>query len=190
MKVIEIVPRSRMRLYDDLVATEAAVPDVAHARRGDGAGVVQGDAARGLQHRPGVATGGQGDDIAHGVQGHVVQEELVGAGVQGPAGLLNSRHLDFDAQVGDGLAGQANGVWYAGAPGAQGGQVVVLDEDALGQVEAMVGAAACTDGVLLQGAKAGNRLAGVAQAAEGTVQGADDGGGGGGEAAGGGKGGE
>ena len=61
--------------------------------------------------------------------------------------------------------------------------MVVLDEDALGEVGTVVCAAADTHGVLLQGAQAGDRLAGIAQAAAGALQGADDGGGGGGDAA-------
>ena len=94
----------------------------------------------------------------HLVGGHVVEQDCFGAVLEGVFEFLLSADFDLDT-----LAGFAAGEGAAedGADAAAEGDVVVLDEDAVGEVEAMVGAAAAEDGVLVEGAEAGDGLAGV-----------------------------
>ena len=90
--------------------------------------------------------------------GHVVEQD--GVGVAGDGLLEFDGRADFDL---DDLAGLAAGE-RAGEDGGQAAaerDVVVLDEDSVLQVEAVVDAAAAADGVLIQRAQAGDGLAGV-----------------------------
>ena len=89
---------------------------------------------------------------------HVVEQD--GLGAAGDGLFEFERGADFDL---DDLAGLAagEGVFEGGGKAAAEGDVVVLDEDAVLQVEAVVEASAAADGVLVQRAQAGDGLAGV-----------------------------
>ena len=53
------------------------------------------------------------------------------------------------------------GLGEDGGQAAAEGDVVVLDEDAVLEVEAVIGAAAAADGIFVEGAQAGDGFAGV-----------------------------
>ena len=69
--------------------------------------------------------------------------------------------VDLDLDL-DQMAGKGARLPDRGADRAGDGDVVVLDEDRVVEAEAVIGAAAAADGVFLEGAKAGRRLARIA----------------------------
>ena len=118
------------------------------------------------------------DRLGHHVGGHVVEQDLLAAGVEQLAELVEVGHLDLDAEVGVGAADRVVGRHHA----ARGDHVVVLDHGPVGEAHPVVEAAAAAHGVLLQRAPAGQRLAGVEHPGAGALEGVHPGGGGGGHA--------
>ncbi len=98
------------------------------------------------------------DRLFDGGGGHVVEQDGLGAAGDGLVELDLAADLDLHD-----LAGLAagEGVGEGGGKASAEGDVVVLDEDAVLQVEAVIDAAAAADGVLVEGAEAGDGLAGV-----------------------------
>ncbi len=96
--------------------------------------------------------------------------------MSGPAGeggvdLVDRGHLDLDPHgVGHALLDGPDGIGEIETPALQGGQVIVLDQHAVGEVEAMVLAAADADGVLLEDAETRRRLARVDEAGGETAE--------------------
>ena len=97
---------------------------------------------------------------------HVVQQYPVDARRQGRPDVVERLGLDLQAQPRLGLVQPGDG---RRDPAGQ-AQVVVLDEQRLAQVEAVVGSAAATDGVLLEIAQPGRGLARVQEHGAGAVQ--------------------
>src|SRR5581483_8288678 len=131
-------------------------PDGDEVGAGGGDGVerdparhLDGEGAAGDAHGPGDVLGS-----------HVVDEHEVGAGRLGLRHLVEGVALHLDGDPGPAAAGPVEGFFDRAVP-----EVVVFDEDGVGQVAPVVGAAAGPDGGLLQGPEAGGRLAGVADAA-------------------------
>ena len=114
---------------------------------------------------------GQGDRLVHRLEGHVVEHDHVGAGRQGLADLEEAGRLDLDPEPGAGLGtGAAHGLGDV----ADEVEVVVLDQDHVGQADAVVRAAPELHGVLLEEAQAGRRLARVEDLGLGAGDGVDD----------------
>ena len=108
--------------------------------------------------------------------GEVVEQEGGGAGVKRFAGLLDVGDFDLDG-------GGGAGVFEGGVDGvgdrADGGDVVVFEQDAGGEGVAVVEAAAAADGIAFGGAEAGGGFARVEDL--GVAAGGGGGHGGGGE---------
>src|SRR5439155_16950243 len=101
----------------------AGAGDVGDAVEGDAAGNLEGDA---------VAHGVHG--ALHGVQVGVVQEDGVCAGLQGLGQLRQRLHLDLHPQaVGNAGPGPADGLAHSAGQA----DVVVLDQHAVGEAEAV-----------------------------------------------------
>ena len=154
---------------------ERADRDEVDAGGGDLAGAVEGESAGGLERG---AAGGDPDRLGHHLGGHVVEQDLLAAGVEQLAQLVEVGDLDLDAQVRVGRADRVVRRHHA----ARGDHVVVLDHGPVGQAHPVVEAAAAADGVLLQRAPAGQRLAGVEDPRAGALERIDPGGGRGGDA--------
>ncbi len=138
--------------------SEGADRDDIDAGGGDGGDVLLRDAAGGLGE-------GASADLLDGgaklLDGHVVQQDDIGAGGQGLVHLARVADFHFDPhRVGSKGAGAAHG----SSDPSGGGDVVLLDEDGIGETEAVVVAAAGADGVLLRVAQAGDGLARVEDA--------------------------
>ena len=89
--------------------------------------------------------------------------------------FIEGGDFDFDAGGGaDGAEGGADGVGEGAAAGADGGDVVVFDEDGGAEVVAVVAAAADADGVALGEAEAGGGFAGIEDGGVGAGDGGDD----------------
>ena len=117
------------------------------------------------------------DDARHLRDIHVVEEDDLGAAGQRLLRLLVARDLDLDVQgMGHSGSRRPDHVDDIEAAVAGGGDVVVLDQDAVAEVEAVVVAAAEAYGVALESAEAGRRLARVddahRQAGDGVGEGA------------------
>ena len=95
------------------------------------------------------------------VHRHVVQQNDVRLAAQGRVEFLETLHFNFHGQRAAVLAGQADGLADAHAVigNSQAGQVIVLDEDAVEEADAMIVAAAAAHRVFLQQPPAGRRLA-------------------------------
>jgi hypothetical protein len=135
---------------------------------GDGADAVEA-------HVPGSFEGDTASDESHGfahqLKGHVVEHDHVGAGGQGVSDLGEVGRFDFDADAGaDGGAGPADGL--GDAPDVA--QMIVLDQDHVGEAQAMVRPAAGFNGVFLEEAQAGGRLARVEDLGFGPCYGVDE----------------
>ena len=92
---------------------------------------------------------------------HVVEQHDVGAGLERLRQLVERRHFDLDPQrVRRPCLASIDGVRHA-IRAADGRQVVVLDQHAVGQPEAVVVPAAVTDRRLLQRAQTRCRLSRV-----------------------------
>ncbi len=127
---------------------ERADGNVIHAGFGNGADIGEIDAAAGL---------GQGAALHffHGEtklnESHVVQEDNVGGCGDGLINLFECIGLDFNLEFGITGAGAGNG----GGDGigrfiAQGGEMVVLDEDHVIEAMAVISATAAGDGIFLK----------------------------------------
>lgn len=98
----------------------------------------------------------------HGFGGHVVEHYDVCAGVHGIDGVGDVLDFDFDLDGEGGVgAGLSNDVADGHALLLHGSDVVVFDEDAVGEGHAVVAASAGEDAVFVEEAEAGCGLAGV-----------------------------
>src|SRR5436309_967488 len=97
--------------------------------------------------------------LGHLLGRHVVEQHEVGAGLDGGVDLVALVALHLHAQPRPAQPGAGHGLRYR-----QAGEVVVLDEHAVGKAAAMVDAAARAHRGLLEGAQAGGGLARVADA--------------------------
>ncbi len=134
---------------------------------GNGADAIEADAPRGF--KLGLAVG-QPDRFGHLVQRHVVEQDHARAGVERRAKLFQRLDFDLDEHVGrrDALRlGQHFG------HSASGDDVVFLDQDAVVEADAVVGAAADADRVFLCQPQAGQGLAGVDDLGAGAGHGVD-----------------
>ena len=141
---------------------EGAHRDELGPGRGVGGHVLEGDAARHLDHAL-VAGGPQhGHAVGHLARRHVVEQHQVGADEGRHLGLAQrvALHLDGPARVE--VAGLGHRLLDGDAE-----QVVVLEQDAVGQVAPVVEAAAGPHRRLLQRPQAGRGLAGVADVGAG-----------------------
>ena len=129
--------------------------DIVHAQVDQGRRLGRVDVARGLGLGPAVD---QLDRRRHGRVVHVVEHDDVGPGLHGLAHLVERLALDLD------LANEGH-VRAAGldrlGDAARGVDVVVLDQDAVGEVVAVVARPAHAHGLLLEDAHVGRGLAGV-----------------------------
>src|SRR5437868_2272231 len=140
----------RMRDRADRDQIDAALGDAAHG--------FQSDAARRFDQDGGSLFTDQLHGSAHLGGRHVVEHDDVGAGLQSIAQLRVASDFNFDAhQVRHAAAGQLDGATYAAGQG----DVVVFDEHAIIQPEAVVEAAADRHRVLFKSAQSGRRLARV-----------------------------
>ena len=110
---------------------------------------------------------GDADRLGHHLGGHVVEQDLLAAGVEQLAELVEVGDLDLDPEVGVGRADRVVGRHDA----ARGDHMVVLDHGPVGEAHPVVEAAAAAHGVLLQGPPAGQRLAGVEHPRAGALEG-------------------
>ena len=119
----------------------------------------------------------EGDGLAHGGEIHVVQEDGVDAAdLEDFAKLVQRVYLDLN-EAGGGLGSTqcddlAECIGQFGE--GNGGEVVVLDQQAVIEAHAMVQPAAATDGVLFQQAVAGGGFAGVIDAGSCALDGIDE----------------
>ena len=95
---------------------------------------------------------------------HIVQQDEVGAGVQGLFQSLQVRHFHFDLEQ---VVGPGFGLPHRLADGTHRGQVIVLDEHPVVEPQAVVAAAAQAHRVFLQGPPAGGGFPGVHQGGSG-----------------------
>src|SRR5512140_1126993 len=131
---------------------QGADGDKIDPRLGDGADAVEGHVPGGLERH---AAPDEGDRLVHRLVRHVVEHDQIGAGGQGLADLEEAGRLDLDADPrADPGPGAADG--FADAPDEA--QVIVLDQDHVGQAEAVVRAAPGPHGVFLEETQAGRRL--------------------------------
>src|SRR6266849_7190957 len=124
--------------------------------RGIGANV-----ARGLDQHTGSATAHQFHRAVHHFDMHVVEQDDICTGCQGLVYFHQCFALDFDLeQVGSQAASGIDGC--CDAPGRL--DVVVLDENAIAQAEAVIVTAARPYSILLQAAQTWRRLARIKDA--------------------------
>ena len=129
---------------------------------GDGAHVLLRHAARRLDQRP--ATG-RLHYRSHLLDRHVVQQHDIGVAGERLARLSHARHLDLDRHaLGRVSSCPFDDLGDGEAAGACRRQMVVLDQHAVAQVEAVVLPAAYSHGVALQRSQARRRLARVQDA--------------------------
>lgn len=102
---------------------------------------------------------------AHLIGSHVVEEERFCSEFKRLVEFLGSSHLDFD-----GLITGAVRERFRQDSGNSSAEidVIVLDEDSVGEVEAVVLASAAADGILVQKTHTGHGLAGIENACFGT----------------------
>jgi hypothetical protein len=149
------LPRGAGRDRRRHVLGEAADRDAVDAGFGDGAHALEVDAAGGFELGAALV---DGDGFAHLVEAHVVEQDHLGAGGEGFFELAEVLDLDFDEHVG---RGDGAGVFDHRLDAAGGDDVVFLDQDAVVEADAVVGAAADAHRVFLRQAQAGQGLAGV-----------------------------
>ena len=153
-RVIASTPQVHPEVEDHGRVRQRADRDEVDAGLGDVAGAVEGETAGGLEG--GVAVGDL-HGLGHLVVGHVVEQDPLAARVEQLAELVEVGHLHLDGEVrvrgADRLEGRDD---PAGRE-----HVVVLDHRQVDEAEPVVDAAAAAHGVLLQGAEAGQGLAGV-----------------------------
>ena len=156
---------------------QSAAGDEVHAQVADLLDVLPGDVAGTLGLGPAVD---DADGLGHVLVAHVVQHDDVGTGLYGLPDHVQVLYLHLDLPDEGGVGpGHLHGLLHA----ACGVDVVVLQHDAVGQVVAVVGAAAQTHGVLLEDAHAGSGFPGVQQGGVGALQQVGHGPGVGGDAA-------
>src|SRR3989338_8433635 len=156
---------------------QGADRDVVHAALGVGAEVVELEAAGGFYDG---AALDEVDGEVDLLDRHVVEQDRVGAGLQGLAELGFVAHFGLDELAGAVLfAGAAHCLAHAAGKA----RVVFFDEPGVKQAEAVVRAAADAHGVALEQAQAGSGLAGVAQLRFRSLQAGDVAAGEGGDAA-------
>ena len=149
---------------------QCADRDEVYTRLSDGADSLERDSARGLENGP---AGCQFDRLAHCRDVHVIEHDDICAGIERKLQLFERRHLDFDAdRVRSGGPGCGDDRWNSFGT-AHGGNMVVLDQHAVEQSEAMIRAAAVANGRLLQDAHTGSRFAGIDYRRRGTDDGFD-----------------
>jgi len=102
--------------------------------------------------------------------GHVVEENGFGTVGECLLELVRGAHLDLNALA---FSAVLKGAGEDGGQAAAEGDVVVLDEDAGGEIDAVVGASAALDRVLIEDAEAGDGFTGVEDAGVGTLNGVD-----------------
>ena len=108
------------------------------------------------------------------MSGGILSSMMIWAGFRGHPRRFQGFHFHLDL---DGVGSAGQGEFYdlaqAHFPGTQGLDVVVLNQDAVGQVQPVVVAAAHPHSVLVQEAVARRRLAGVHDAGAAALDGAD-----------------
>ncbi len=136
---------------------EGAGGDEVEAEAGVAGKRFQGDAAAGLGE-------GSAGDECNGFSdtggGEVVEHDDVGAGGDYGGELFEAVDLDFDGEVGGGFFGAGDGGGEV-VGGAEEGEVVVLEHDAVEEAEAVVPRASAGGGVFFEHAVARGGLAGV-----------------------------
>ena len=120
------------------------------------------------------------DGFADVFNGHVVEEQSFGAVGESFVDLFERADFDFD---GLGAATVAMGKIERGNDAAGERDVIVLDEDAVGEIEPVILAATAADAVFVEHAETGHGLAGVEDARLRAVDSFDEFASGGGDAA-------
>ncbi|CDN41104.1 hypothetical protein BN871_AB_01020 [Paenibacillus sp. P22] len=150
---------------------EGADGNDVHAGLGDGPDRFQPHPARRFRKDMGRTALDQTNGLRHKLRLHIVEHDDVRAAIKSFADLLHRFRLDLDLhRVRDDGTGRDHG--RGDAAGSL--DMVVLDHDGVVQAEAVIGAAADADGVLLQHPVARSRLAGVDQTSREPVQNVDE----------------
>ena len=143
---------------------QGAGGDVIHADVPQGRDLFPRHVAGALRFGP---AGDEGHGLLHGIRVHIVEHDDVGPSLHGFAHLVQGLGLHLDLAH-KGRIGAGPGHRLADAAG--GADVVVLEHDAVGQVVAVVRAAAHGDGVFFKNAHVGRRFAGIQQRDAGALQ--------------------
>ena len=102
---------------------------------------------------PGAVPAGAANSLDRVLQGQVVDQDEIRARLQGFVELGQVVHFDLDREharpVGRCPPGLAPGRLESASYTPQGGDVVVLHQDGVGQAHTVVGAASTADGILL-----------------------------------------
>lgn len=157
---------------------EGAGGDEVEAEAGVARKALEVDAAAGLGEG---AAGDEGEGLLDFGGGEVVEQDDVGAGGEDGGELVEAVDLDLDGEIGGGFAGAGDGGGEV-VGGAEEGEVVILQHDAVEEAEAVVPGAAAGDGVFLEHAVARGGFARIEQSGAAGAEGCDVGGGGGGDA--------
>ena len=134
--------------------------DRVHARRRNLGRAIEGETAAGFDPDRGRDLVAQGDSGPHVVDGEVVDQDLVGAGVDGGPERREVVDLDLDRH---GSLESAHGSVGRGDPASR-SDMVVLHERHVEQPHPVVGSTPAPHGVFLQGPQPRERLAGIAHA--------------------------
>src|SRR3954454_5339250 len=140
-RVIAGSPQVHPDVEDDHRVGQGADGDEVDSGAGDVAGPVEGQPAGGLEGGVRRMTGGDRDRLGHLRVGHVVEQDLLAAGLEELAQLLEVGHLDLHGKV---RVGRPHGLERREhTTGSD--HVVVLDHGEVAEAEAMVDAATAAD---------------------------------------------
>ena len=136
---------------------QGAARDVIDADIGQGGNIFFGHVAGTFRFSPAVD---EGYRFSHHIVAHIIQHDDVGAGFDGFADHVQRFRFDFDFTDKRRISfGQGNGLGYA----AGSADVIVLEEDAVGQIITVILAAANRDGIFFKDPHVRRRLARIDQ---------------------------
>ena len=128
---------------------QGAHADAIDAGFGDGADIVQRDAAGGFQKQITMALVAPLNDLSKVIQRHIVEEDNVRENMPCPIKLLEILNLNlcYDGMLSSVSKGKCSGSRFRIT---QSGQVVVLDQNSIVKSHAMIVTAATAHGIFLQ----------------------------------------
>src|SRR5690242_19312132 len=151
--------------------SERAHRDEVHARFGVGTNIAQINAPGALERYAALTAGNVLHGLAHVFDGHVIEQNGFGIVLQGFVQFSQAANLYFDrlftSTIGMGAVQR-----FADAAGQ--GDVIVLDEDTVGEIEAVIQSASAAHGIFVEHPQTRDSLAGIQDARLGAGDGINE----------------